>query len=857
MTDPAHWSLVKARLAEVLAAPEPERGRLLRRLDPETRREVLTLLGAYDTAGAFLTQPAVDAGGTVRRLADAVSESDPLVGQHVGPWLVRARIGEGGMGTVYRAERADGLFERTVALKVVRGGPASGPAADELRRRFDAERRLLAGLDHPGIARLFDGGTLRDGQPWLAMEYVEGVPITQWADQHALSTRARIRLFLQVLDALAHAHRHLVVHRDLKPPHVVVEADVTGNARTCVLDFGVAVALGVQALADEPHTARYAAPEQLAGEPATTSADVFALGLLLFELLAGDTPERDAAGHVLQRASDVAPRGSALRGDLDAILARALSSTPSDRYPTAEAFAADLRRHLAHRPVEARRQRAGYLLGRFVRRNRLAVAVAALGVLAVVALGAYHTAAITAERNAAQREAAKAQATASFLADVFRTYNPDAEIGDRASARELLDARVARIQADPDDPATPALLDAAARAYAGLALYEAADPLAAQALALRRADPTTRPTELLRSLLTLAEMRLWTERYPSADSLSAEALLLTERSGSAADRATALRTRARFVAVALGYAHADSLLRASLAIQRDHLPPDDPALAATLHDYGASLVYSSQEAPAVLPLREALRIRRARLGPSHPHLAETLTLLGAALLASEDDRSEAVRLLTEADRIFAETLDRAHPEAATALMNLGHAARRDGRLADALAYYDRGLALRKQILGTDHQTVAASHNNMGYVEALDGDYDTAFTHYNEARRILDNSFPGGHVRTTYQLVAMGKMRRLQGRFRESERFLRQALSMRQRVASHRPRLIARAQLHLAATLLPLGQREEARQLLGAATPLLDHPDDLDWRTLHETLSLLHAQGGDSRRAAHHAALAEE
>ena len=137
MTDPAHWSLVKARLAEVLAAPEPERGRLLRRLDPETRREVLTLLGAYDTAGAFLTQPAVDAGGTVRRLADAVSESDPLVGQHVGPWLVRARIGEGGMGTVYRAERADGLFERTVALKVVRGGPASGPAADELRRRFD------------------------------------------------------------------------------------------------------------------------------------------------------------------------------------------------------------------------------------------------------------------------------------------------------------------------------------------------------------------------------------------------------------------------------------------------------------------------------------------------------------------------------------------------------------------------------------------------------------------------------------------------------------------------------------------------------------------------------------------------
>ncbi|MEL6614927.1 MAG: serine/threonine-protein kinase, partial [Bacteroidota bacterium] len=494
--DAPAWGEVKSRLADVLDLPEAERGALLRTYAPPMREAVRSLLGAHDTVGGVLDDVPDDRGDAIRSIAETLRD-DPLVGERIGPWRVRARLGQGGMGTVYRAERADGLFDREVALKVVRARFARGPAAEALQRRFEAERRLLASLDHPGIARLFDGGTLEDGRPWLAMELVEGEPLTDWAERHALDASARLALFVDTLDALAHAHRHLVVHCDLKPSHIVVEADDDGRPRVCVLDFGIAAALGTGGRepsgaaspppeasgvasspdpAAGPHTTEYAAPEQIAGGPVTTSADVFALGVVLFELLAGRRPQREASGAVTESLSGAAApdRQRRLRGDLDAILARALTHDPERRYPSAEAFAADLRRHLRHEPVAARPASALYRASRFVRRHRVSVAASGVVLGALLAFGWYHTASVTAERNAARREAAKASATASFLTDVFRTYNPDAEIGDRVSARALLDARVARLRTAPDDPATPALLDAAARAYAGLALYDEA-----------------------------------------------------------------------------------------------------------------------------------------------------------------------------------------------------------------------------------------------------------------------------------------------------------------------------------------------------------------------------------------------
>ncbi|MEL6614479.1 MAG: tetratricopeptide repeat protein, partial [Bacteroidota bacterium] len=220
----------------------------------------------------------------------------------------------------------------------------------------------------------------------------------------------------------------------------------------------------------------------------------------------------------------------------------------------------------------------------------------------------------------------------------------------------------------------------------------------------------------------------------------------------------------------------------------------------------------------------------------------------------QDERDEASRLLTEADRIFDEALDRAHPEAATTLMNLGHLARDARRWDEADAFYRRGLALRRSLLGPTHHSIAASLNNMAFARALSGDASGAYELYDEARRVLETSFPDGHIRTTYQLVQMGKLRRQQGRYAESAALLREALQMRQRVAAHRPRLVARARLHLAATLVMLGRHRDAERLLDLAEPHISSPEDMDWDVLHRTFAQVYAETDRPRLAARHEAL---
>ncbi len=392
--DPATWAALDALLDEALDQP------------PEAREAWLAGLGGERAALATrlraLLARAGDPGlpGTLPRLgtltatalpADPAPDGGPGPGALVGPYRLVRPIGEGGMGTVWIAVRDDGLVPRPVALKL----PNQARHAAGLAERMARERAILASLEHPHIARLYDAGVAADGQPWLALELVDGRPIDAHVRAAGLDARARVRLWLQVAEAVAHAHGRLVVHRDLKPSNVLVTPD--GQAR--LLDFGIAKLLG-----DGPETGpalteagsrvltpAYAAPEQLRGEPVGVAVDVYALGVLLFELLAEARPYRpaDASRHALEEAilageplrasaaaADPAAR-RALRGDLDAVLARALRKQPAERYPSAEAFAEDLRRWLAGRPVTAHPDRPGYRLRRFVGRHRLGVAAAA------------------------------------------------------------------------------------------------------------------------------------------------------------------------------------------------------------------------------------------------------------------------------------------------------------------------------------------------------------------------------------------------------------------------------------------------------------------------------------------------
>jgi len=419
------WQLVQRLFDETVALDAPARARVLARHvrdgsgDDDLARSVEALVAAEATPLAALD-------GTAGDLWRALHDEPPaelLCGEAFGAYRVDEHLSTGGMGHVYRATRTSAGTERRVALKVLR----PGLAGDAFPARFRRERETLAALEHEHVVAFLDAGALPDGRPFLAMEYVEGVPLTEWA--RGKPRRARIELFLQVLAAVRYAHEKLVVHRDLKPSNVLV----TAQGAPKLLDFGVAAALEPDASASgsrEPLTPTYASPEQLRGEPATTAADVYSLGLLLHELLTGELP---AAG---------GPDARALDRDLAAIVRKAIEPDPADRYRSVDRLARDLRRHLAHEPVSARRGTPVYRATRFARRNRWSLALA--GALASAAVAALAVGWIGSEvgRRRAEREASVgwgAHAQAKSAAHVFETWIASAAASDPALGADAIE----------------------------------------------------------------------------------------------------------------------------------------------------------------------------------------------------------------------------------------------------------------------------------------------------------------------------------------------------------------------------------------------------------------------------------
>ncbi|HEX2218955.1 MAG TPA: serine/threonine-protein kinase [Gemmatimonadales bacterium] len=392
--------------------------------DAELRADVERLLDARTRAADFISSPALAAAGTWP------GAEESLLGRHVGPYRVVREIGRGGMGAVYLAERADGQYEQRVALKVIKRGMDT----EQVLARFRAERQILASLDHPNIARLLDGGSTERGVPFFAMEYIEGEPIDVWAKRRELSVDDRLRLFLQVCGAVVYAHQHLVVHRDIKPLNILV----TPGGVPKLLDFGIAKVLheGDEATSTVTGmrmlTPEYASPEQVEGRHATTASDVYALGVVLYELLTGRSPYRLRSRSPLDVVEAVRTtdpeRPSAvggteklrrrLRGDLDTILLTALRKEPARRYQSVEQFAGDVRRHLEGLPVRARPDTFGYRAGKFVRRNKVPVAAAVLVALALVG-GTAATAYQAREARAAQERAERRFADVRKLANAL------------------------------------------------------------------------------------------------------------------------------------------------------------------------------------------------------------------------------------------------------------------------------------------------------------------------------------------------------------------------------------------------------------------------------------------------------
>jgi serine/threonine-protein kinase len=759
---PDHWRRLEGAFREAAEAPPEGRPAVLDAAcagDPELRRDVEALLEADAGSEAFLAS-ALQAG---LRLAGSLADPGEVPAA-VGPYRLLHEIGRGGMSRVFLAERADGEFEKRVAVKLLR--PDAGGA--EISRRFHNERQILARLEHPDIARLHDGGTTDGGRPYFVMEVVDGEPIDRYCDRRGLDVPARLRLFARVCRAVHYAHQNLVVHRDLKPSNVLV----TRAGEPKLLDFGIGKVLDPDLAAEatraslRPMTPGYASPEQVRGKPVTTASDVYSLGVLLYLLLAGRLPfalEGTSAGELERRIAEEEPpppsaaavAGEARRrlaGDLDTIVAMAMAKEPARRYPSAEQLARDVERHLAGEPVIARRPTFGYRASRFLGRHRWpASAAAAFGLLLVAftAITAAQAAHVAAERDRAERVAA-------VLVDLFRSA--DDGDGGTVTAREILDRGAERVRSEiagpPELRAT--LLEALAGAYRNLGLYEQAEPLLVEALTVRRRRGGAE-LRLAETLDALGVVRALRGEYADAEPLLAEALAIRERvlEPSHPDVARSLNNLALVRHDRGDYAGAEPLYRRVLALE-----PDDGGaagrgrlttlsnLALLLHDLGR---YAEAEAA----YREVLERRRRLLGPDHPDLAAALGDLGRVVEA-RGRWQEAEPLLGRAVELARARYPEGHPELARAYHQLGDLLGRSRASAEeGEALLRRALAMREASLGADHPETAASRLALARLLAGRGDAEAAAGFYARAAASFRAALPAGHPSLGEALLGRG------------------------------------------------------------------------------------------------------
>jgi len=733
--------------------------------DHELRAEVLELLRVYHHADSFLEAPVAQFGAPFLDAAAAIGGPIP---EQVGPFRVVREIGRGGMGRVFLGERVDGQFEQHVAIKLIQH------SAPGIVRRFIEERRMLARLQHPGIAGLVDGGITSAGVPYLVMELVEGEPIDRYCESRQLPLDRRLELVAAVCDAVTYAHRHLIIHRDLKPSNILVTPD--GHVK--LLDFGIAKLLDPEQ-ADEDTartdlqalTPEFAAPEQILGTPISTATDVYSLGVLLYRLLTGERPydvrgktpaevERIVCVDMPPRPSDRVPAAlrRRIRGDLDLIIMTALQKTEQRRYQSPAALAEDLRRFQRGRAILARPDSASYRFRKFAGRHRAGVALATLVLFGLTAGASRervlrHRAEVQARK--AEVQARKASDVERFLVSVFDVADPDSwrePDGGRITARELLDRGATRVDSQlAGQPEVQAeLRSVLGRVYTNLGLYDKAAPLLERSLAQRTALHGPADTSVAANMDLLGAVLLKMDRFDDAE----------------------------------------SLLRRALEQRRRLLGNRHVATAETI-DNLATLLEERGKLDDAEPLhREALALREALLGDSAVEAASSLNNLGL-LLYRKAEYAEAESLHQRSLDIKLRRLGEGHPLTARSLQNLAQTLQMRGRYVESEAYHRRALAAKRKALGDAHPSVTISLNNLANLLANQlGKLDEAEALAREALSLDRQMFGAKHSYVAASLTNVGVILRLKGEFVEAEKVLRQTLDMHRALYGERHAAVA-------------------------------------------------------------------
>lgn len=839
----AEWQRMDALFAASLERPVEERVDFIRTEcagDGAVASVVLSLLAQHEEARAHLGTSVSGFAAPILDVPDPSVDLDDdaasRVGEQIGPYTLRAVLGRGGFGIVYRAERED--LPRPVALKLMHRRMPS------LMQRFAEEQRILAGLEHPHIARVYDAGMTTAGAPYLVMEEVAGTPLTAYADAQRCSVDERLALFGAVCEAVHHAHQNLVIHRDLKPSNILV----TDAGKVKLLDFGIAKHLGEAPSAEETQpeqrllTPAYAAPEQHAGAPLTTAADVYALGVILHELLTGQRPPEATADTEPVRAS-TAVRADALpscrldaptlrrrlRGDLDAIIQKALRPAPEERFASVEALADDLNRHLRREPVRARGDARWYRITRFAQRNRTSLSIVGVAVVAILLTIGYFGQRLAMQYQETLNERDTAVQVAGFLEDLFGAADPYgvAEVRtDTLTVRELLDLGTTQLATTLDDQplirarlyhvlggvykqiGIPAeahrLLLQAEQAFAQT---DRASPQERGATAYRLADVLHALGEGDESLAKAAEGLQLFRSLPLADSqLIAEGHRLQGR---------AHRQRGHYV-------QAESLFAQAVDLFRDAHPEPHPDVAQALTDWAGLRAFEMYRAEGTRELfEEALAIDRAVYGAIHPRVADRLTNLATRLVQTAD-YTAARAYFEEAIAIQEEYLGPDHPNVLTTIHNYARSLHDQGAYGEAIDLQYRVMETRRRVHGEDHPLTAVDLQNLASSYRTIEDWERAERYALQALEINRAHYGEAHARTVSNLHVIAAAQRERGDHTEAEQTLRQTVAIQRELHGDDSEVLAIGLLNLGALLQATDASDEALATYEEALAILQH-----------------------------------
>lgn len=737
------WPQVRRILEQALEQPADAREAFIVRAcngDGDLRAEVEHLLSFESSAEALLTPPKFD--DLPGLMPPGNADTAEVVGATLGAYRLTGLIAAGGMGAVYRASRADAQFDREVAIKIFTGSLRSKPAV----ARFHRERQILARLEHPNIIGLIDGGTTNDGRPYIVMEYVRGVSLTEYADSRTLTIRQRLELFESVCRAAQFAHQNLIVHRDLKPANILV----TEHGDVKLLDFGISKLIAgeapVTATVAAPMTIRYSSPEQVSGATITTATDVYSLGVLLYELLTGRLPYDSGATlpEAVAAVRETIPATPSsvcdqLNDELDAIALHALMKEPERRYPTVEALADDVHRYLDGQAVLAHPPTKWYLWRKAAWRYRWPLSLAmTVFVLVVVsaAVAASLAVRLSNERNAAvaagQREVAARRNTEEindFLAETLISADPLLDDHADLSLLKVLHDASARME-DFDGPSTAeaALHLTLARAYLNLWLARDAEPHLLTAVALLRADGRD-VLQLADALEAMAEVHAFQFDYTTAAETYRECLTL-RRNAEDVNREAIARAAAKLAGILSTSTHgdeADERLQEAVQIRRDLHHGDHESIADALDDLALLRARQDQRDEAMALHDRSMAMRQRLFGKKHDSYANGLET-GATLYRMLDDAERAAAAYELAISVRLANHGPKHPSLIEPLLHRGLLLIQLGELTAGSELLAEGVEMAREALPPWHRTVRYARSMYGLFLAGEGRFDEAEQH---------------------------------------------------------------------------------------------------------------------------------